>query len=744
MSKSKILDGLNEKQIEAVTIKNGPLQIIAGAGSGKTKVLTHRIAYLLEQGVNPYSILALTFTNKAAKEMRERIAQLVDMENASKIWAGTFHSIFARILRIEATELGYNPNFTIYDTEDSHQVVKRIFATPTMIIPKEIKPNIVQSVISSAKNKLILPEKYAQSASTSFEKLVAETYRIYQSYLIQNNAMDFDDLLLNMVHLFYNQTILAKYQDRFHYLLVDEYQDTNKVQYIAINQLAKHRQNICIVGDDAQSIYRWRGADISNILNFEKDYPFCKIIKLEQNYRSTKNILAAADSVIEHNKNQLKKNLWTENEEGEKISLMKFYDDRTEATKIIEMIEQNYSKGCNLNQFAVLYRTNAQSLGFENACRAMNLPYVVVGSMSFYKRKEIKDVLAYLRLIVNPRDEGSLLRIINEPPRGIGNSAVENLLNYAKDKGITLLQTLRNANKILTTRKKPVVQALNLFALIEKHSNLFAEKANPDHFIEYIQDTGIIDLYREIDTEESNDRLANIEQLLTDIVAYIKEDESKDLQSYLEEVSLIADIDTKEFSLDRITLMTLHSAKGLEFDNVFIAGMENSLFPLNSTRTIEEEEEERRLFYVGITRARKKLYLSYAAGRMRFREFQANTPSIFLREIGTELLEDATGNTFLIQKKSFARTGPRGPRKPRQKIFSEFDDMPYKDNYSQIPSISDEFKVGDIVKHNSFGIGRILNLSGIDDNLKMTIYFFNIVEKKQLLAKFAKLEKIEN
>ena len=743
MLKNKIFDGLNEKQIEAVTTKNGPLQIIAGAGSGKTRVLTHRIAYLLEQGVNPYSILALTFTNKAANEMRERIAQLVDAENASKIWAGTFHSIFARILRIEANELGYNQNFTIYDTEDSHNALKRIFNT--MIIPKEIKPNVVHSIISSAKNKLILPAQYAQNASTQFEKLVAETYRSYQTYLMQNNAMDFDDLLVNMVHLFYNQTILAKYQDRFHYILVDEYQDTNKVQYIAINQLAKHRQNICIVGDDAQSIYRWRGADIGNILNFQQDYPNCKVVKLEQNYRSTKNILAVADSVIEHNKNQLKKNLWTENKEGEKVSLMKFHDDRTEANKIIEIIEQNYSKGQNLNQFAVLYRTNAQSLVFENACRAMNLPYVVVGSMSFYKRKEVKDVLSYLRLLVNPRDDGSILRIINEPPRGIGNAAVDTLSNYARENRITILQTLQNADRILTARKKPVVQALKLYALIEKHTKLFEEKAEPDHYIEYIQATGIIDFYKEIDTDETNDRLANIEQLLTDIIAYIKEDESRDLQSYLEQVSLISDLDAKELSEDRITLMTLHSAKGLEFDNVFIAGMENNLFPLSSTKTTEEEEEERRLFYVGITRARNKLYLSYAAGRMRFREFQANTPSMFLREINSELLEDTTGNTFLIQKKRIGHFTSAHPRKPRKKrTFTEFNDMPYKENYSQIADINEVFKIGDIVKHNSFGVGRILNLSGIEDSLKMTIHFFNIEEKKQLLAKFAKLEKVEN
>jgi DNA helicase-2/ATP-dependent DNA helicase PcrA len=732
------------------------LQIIAGAGSGKTKVLTHRIAYLIEQGVNPYQILALTFTNKAAKEMRERIARILNSEDANKIWAGTFHSIFARILRMEAHQIGYDQSFSIYDVEDSQNALRRVFADN--LIPKDTKPNAIFSAISAAKNKLISPEKYSENASTQFEKVVAECYRLYQLYLLQNNAMDFDDLLVNTVRLFQQQEILAKYQDRFHYILVDEYQDTNKVQYITINQLAKHRQNICIVGDDAQSIYRWRGAEIQNILNFEKDYPNCKTVKLEQNYRSTKNILAIADSVISNNQNQLRKNLWTENEAGEKATLMKLSDGKSEAKTIIEIIKQlnlTNPQENKLKQFAILYRTNAQSLEFENACRLAGLHYIVVGSMSFYKRKEIKDILAYLRLLINPKDDNSILRIINEPPRSIGASSVEIFMNYSKQNGIPIVKSLKFAESIFGQKKRSV-QAMKLFDLIEKHTNYFNEKAEPEHLIEYIEKTGILDFYREIGTDEANDRILNIEQLLTDIISFLKEDKSRDLQSYLEQVSLVSDMDAKELNEDRLTLMTLHSAKGLEFDNVFIAGMEGNLFPSSSCRSLEDEEEERRLFYVGITRAKKKLFLSYASGRLKFGYPVGNPPSMFLKEIDEELLEDKMGNTFLVKKKSFESISHSLTKKANPLVkktfpaYSEFNDMPYKENYSQIPeaeiiknAANKRLKVGDVVKHNSFGVGKIIGLSGNDADLKATINF-NEIGRKQLLLKFANLEKFKN
>lgn len=753
--KNNILDGLNENQKEAVTTINGPLQIIAGAGSGKTRVLTHRIAHLIEQGIKPYNILALTFTNKAAKEMKHRIAQLVDEYNAERIWAGTFHSIFARILRYEASEIGYDNNFSIYDTEESLTVLKKTVFT-NIDISKETKENAVFSAISSAKNKLILPDKYAQNATTNFEKIVAECYREYQAQLLRNNSMDFDDLLVNMLRLLHIPNILAKYQDKFHYILIDEYQDTNKVQYSAINELAKHRQNICVVGDDAQSIYKWRGADITNILNFGKDYPYCKVVKLEQNYRSTKNILAAADSVIKHNKNQLPKHLWTENDDGEKIYLMKLQNDRVEAKNVVDIINNKYREGEKLNQFAILYRTNAQSLVFENACRMLNLPYIVIGGMSFYKRKEVKDILAYLRLLVNFKDDNSLLRIINEPPRGIGGVTVDAVVNFARKNRLSLLESLKTATSEQVITKKPATQIDKLSHLFEKHIQLVRENASPEHLVEFIQQTGIIDYYKEIDTDDANDRLANIEQLLTDIISYISNDSlgdsfnensERNLQSYLEQVSLISDLDAKELAEDRITLMTLHSAKGLEYDNVFIVGLENNLFPLtSSSKFVDDIEEERRLFYVGVTRARKTLTVSYCENRMKFGQFHQNSPSIFLKEIEPDLLEDVMGNTFLVRKRNFDSVLSNNQKMPSPKKsfpkenYSQIDDFSDDDNYSQLPETVDGFRIGDVVKHSSFGVGKVLDISGFGDKQKITVHF-STVGRKQLLLKYANLEK---
>jgi DNA helicase-2/ATP-dependent DNA helicase PcrA len=754
MKKNNILDGLNENQREAVSTINGPLQIIAGAGSGKTRVLTHRIAYLIEQGIKPYNILALTFTNKAAKEMKHRIAQLIDEYNAERIWAGTFHSIFARILRYEANEIGYDNNFTIYDTEDSIAVLRKSVFT-SIGISKETKENAVYSVISSAKNKLILPDKYAQMATTNFEKIVAECYREYQAHLLKNNCMDFDDLLVNMLRLLHIPNILAKYQDKFHYILIDEYQDTNKVQYSAINELAKHRQNICVVGDDAQSIYKWRGADIQNILNFGKDYPYCKTVKLKQNYRSTKNILAAADSVIKNNKHQLQKHLWTENDDGEKIYLMKLQNDRIEAKNVVDIINNKYREGEKLNQFAILYRTNAQSLVFENACRMLSLPYVVIGGMSFYKRKEVKDILAYLRLLVNSKDDNSLLRVINEPPRGIGATTVDTLVNFARKNSLSLLDALKFATSEQAITKKPATQINKLALLFDKHIQLVRENANPEHLVEFIQQTGVIDYYKEIDSDDANDRLQNIEQLLTDIISYIQNEENnqenseRNLQSYLEQVSLISDLDAKELAEDRVTLMTLHSAKGLEYDNVFIVGLENNLFPLaSSSKLIDDMEEERRLFYVGITRARKTLTVSYCENRMKYGQFQQNAPSFFLKEIESDLLEDVMGNTFLVRKRNFDAILPNNERMPfRKKTFpqenySQIDDFSSDDNYSQLPETVGGLRIGDVVQHGSFGIGKILDISGVGENQKITVHF-STVGRKQLLLKYARLEKME-
>ena len=757
-----ILNELNEQQIEAVTTINGPLQIIAGAGSGKTRVLTCRIAYLIEQGVKPWNILALTFTNKAAKEMKERIAVLLDEESANGVWAGTFHSIFAKILRIEADEIGYDRYFTIYDTDDSLRVLKHIIKEHA--VHNDVKPNSIFNGISKAKNLKITPAEYAEIATSKFERIVAEFYRPYQAYLKQNNAMDFDDLLLNTLLLFdKNREVLSKYQNKFHYVLIDEYQDTNVVQYDIMYRLAQARQNICVVGDDAQSIYKWRGADISNILNFAKHYPYCKTIKLEQNYRSTKNILAAADSVIRNNKQQLKKNLWTDNEVGEKIKLYNFDTDREEAQNIISSIAKRIGS-VRLKDTAILYRTNAQSLAFENACRLYNMPYIVIGGMSFYKRKEVKDVLAYLQILVNPNDNISLYRIINEPPRGIGETSINKIGEYANQKGMSFLNALNHIDELNIKQTKTIKQIYKFRELVNKHTELVKQNAPFEHFIEYIKNTGIIGYYEEIGTQEAEDRLRNIEQVINDLTEFLSIHQNQTLQDYLEQTSLITDIDAKDLTEDRLTLMTTHSAKGLEYDCVYIVGMENDLFPLSSAKEEADVEEERRLFYVGITRAKKELTISYCDKRYKFGNISYPSPSFFLDEIDEELLLDIADNTFLNnykkpsysdfnrtqspeqfqsynQKQPFVNQKIYQPKKP----FPVFDDMQYEDNYSQIPNknpfASASYQAGDIVRHHQFGTGKVLAVSGLGDSLKLTV-FFSSVGKKQLIAKYANLEKV--
>ena len=757
-----ILTDLNEQQIEAVTTINGPLQIIAGAGSGKTRVLAYRIAYLIEQGVKPWNILALTFTNKAAKEMKTRIADLLDEQSANEVRAGTFHSVFARILRTEASQIGYDSNFTIYDTDDSLSAMKQIIKRSTYNKDKEVYPNSILKEISIAKNSLITPSDYIANAISKFERIVAELYRPYQAFLKQNNAMDFDDLLLNTLLLLHkNKETLLKYQNRFHYILIDEYQDTNKVQNDIMYILAQARQNICIVGDDAQSIYKWRGADISNILNFSKYYPYCKVVKLEQNYRSTKNILAISDSVIKQNKNQLKKQLWTDNPEGEKIKLLNFNDDREEAQNIIRDIANKIEKQ-SLKNTAILYRTNAQSLALENACRLYNIPYIVIGGMSFYKRKEIKDVLAYLQILLNPADSISLQRVINEPPRGIGGTSIEKIDTFANSYSISFFDALNHIDKIDIKQKKTINNINEFRNLIKKHCELVRINSQPDHLIKYIENTGIIKYYKDIDTLEAQDRVRNIEQLLTDIFSYLSY-QNTTLESYLEQTALITDIDVKDLNQDILTMMTIHSAKGLEYDWVYIVGMENDLFPLPSKveDSIENKcgllEEERRLFYVGITRAKKELTLSYCNTRYKFGNVFRPKPSSFLNEIDSELLLDVVGNTFLNDYKkpsypdfkqsseqiqSFNQANTYYSKKP----YPVFDDMQHEDNYSQTPKndpfASIMYKAGDMVKHNQFGLGKITAVSGLGDGLKLTI-LFKTAGKKQLIAKYANLEKLE-
>ena len=737
--KSKVLESkLNSSQTEAVTTINGPLLIIAGAGSGKTRVITHRIAYLIEQGKSPDSILALTFTNKAAKEMKDRIAKLVASDRVGKIWAGTFHSIFARILRVESHKLNYTNDFSIYDQDDSLAAVRSVMNNLGINI-QNLTPQNVRSRISSAKNRMIDPNQFAKSAESPSEKMLAQIYGEYETYLKKNNAMDFDDLLLNMIKLFRDsKETLHYYQNKFKYLLVDEYQDTNKAQYISINMLAKAHQNICVVGDDAQSIYRWRGADIQNILDFQKDYPYCKVVKLEQNYRSTKNILAAADSVIKNNRNQLKKTIWTDNDEGQKIQLIDNYSDRDEADKIVELLKKEKKSGVAYGEMAVFYRTNAQSLLFENSLRKENIPYVLVGSLSFYKRKEIKDVIAYFRLLINKNDDEALLRIINEPPRGIGLTSIKYFKLFATQFNSSLLDAFKNAYEIPELQKRAQKAAQDFANLFDEYEKLTTDQNSWQAYFEFIRKTGYINMLEELQTDEAFDRIDNIEQLFTDIQRFFEDNEEGTLSDYLQQISLVSDVDDKELSNDKVTLMTVHSAKGLEFPVVFVTGMEQGLFPLErQDMHPEEREEERRLFYVAVTRAMQRLYLSYSQTRARYGTKQNQALSQFIREIPKNLLSTSF-EAYSRDSAPVKKVVPRSVFNKPKSEYSQISSVP--ENYSQILGQSD-LKPGDTVRHQQFGKGKILLLSGFGQNQKADI-FFESVGKKSMLLKFAKLEKI--
>lgn len=734
----KSLNGLNKAQLKAATTINGPVLIIAGAGSGKTRVLTHRIAYLIEQGINPHNIIALTFTNKAASEMRERISSLVPVRAADNIWAGTFHSVFARILRMEAGLLGYSNSFSIYDTDDSQNVIKRILNYKG-ITDRTFSPQIVRNRISWAKNRMMSWEELHNSTNYNDDKTIADIYREYEEELKRSNAMDFDDLLINMIHLFQqNPDVLQKYRDRFQYIHVDEYQDTNRPQYLVCKMLAGEKLNICVVGDDAQSIYKWRGAEIRNILEFQKDFPDVKIVRLERNYRSTKNILAAADSVIKFNKRQLPKSLWTENPEGDKVKLVECSDDLDEAEYIIRTITKLTQGGeYDAKDCAVLYRTNAQSLAFENACRKHNMPYIIVGGMSFYKRKEVKDTYAYLKFINNPQDSESLLRIINEPPRGIGHTSLNHIRAFASENNIPLFNAFRQYDNIpeLTTRAKNSIK--NFIDLIDLVFDL-KKKLPPKEFaLDYIEKTGMMQMYSEIGTDDALDRLNNIQQVLSDVAQYFRDNPEDDLVDYLQQISLISDIDDKDINEPKVKLMTLHSAKGLEFPIVFIAGVEKGLFPFaRAENNQDEEEEERRLFYVGITRAMEKLFITYAKRRMRFGDYSHQSPSKFIAEIEEELLD------FITTKPGIRLNDVKKP----VKNYPDFNDNVYSQTpKEEIQSKSErekiKFKVGDKVRHSHFGIGQIVMMGGDGANRQATVNFQSVGRKK-LMLKYAKLQKV--
>jgi DNA helicase-2/ATP-dependent DNA helicase PcrA len=753
-SAEDLLNGLNEQQAEAVRTTEGPVLIIAGAGSGKTRVLTYRIAYMLRLGVHPSHVLALTFTNKAAQEMRERISHLVGNAPAAQIWAGTFHSIFARMLRVHAEKIGYSANFTIYDADDQLAAIKAVM-NALGVSQQVLPPNAVRSRISNAKNEMKSWQEYTRTANTIVDKQSAQIYEQYEKRLTQSNAMDFDDLLLNMIRLLERHPdVLDSYHERFKYLMVDEYQDTNRAQYRVVNLLAQKYRNICVVGDDAQSIYRWRGAEIRNILDFERDYREAKTVRLEQNYRSTKTILAAADSVIKKNRSQLKKELWTDNIEGEKITLLACRDDREEAESVARTIRSRIeSRGLRFSDVAVLYRTNAQSQALEDALRRINMPYNIVSGVSFYKRKEVKDAIAYLRLLVNPSDTESILRVINEPARGIGATSLQHMQDHARATDRPLIDVLRHAGEVPSLQKRMVTAVQDFVKIIDDHRAL-AEELSPASLAQaYLESTGLLQFYKNQNTEEALDRWNNIDRLLSHIMEQQELDETLTLSRYLEQVSLVSDQDDPQLGSNRVSMMTMHAAKGLEFPLVVIAGMEQGLFPLaKAEQDPAEQEEERRLFYVGITRARQELVLAYAERRYRFGEMVFSRPSMFLAEIdptcfaaSSRVMQRDAGPS-LAQRPAPPKASPYGSRQaqPTRRPGppargNEYSQVPSSETYGQVPSDMPNYRTGMRVKHPMFGVGTIVGLAGVGQQAKATVQFSNGA-KKQLMLMYARLE----
>lgn len=735
------LKDLNPVQQEAVKAVNGPVMIIAGAGSGKTRVLTYRIAYLVQCGVPPHQILALTFTNKAANEMKSRIATLVG-EEANQIWMGTFHSMFARILRKEAEALGYTRSFTIYDSDDSLQLVRRVMEGLNLS-KDQFNPNAVRATISNAKNQLLAPDDFLGRASELFEEKVAAIYAEYQRQLLRNNAMDFDDLLTNPIRLFERKPDkLERYQYRFKFILVDEFQDTNRAQYVVTKQLSAQHKNVCVVGDDAQSIYSFRGADIRNILSFSSDYPECQTFRLEQNYRSTKTILAAADKLIHCNTGQIQKNLWTSNEQGEPVSIIECSDDRDEGHEIVRIIQREIGeKKIDLKDVAVLYRTNAQSRSIEDALRRNGMPYVIVGGIRFYERKEIKDILGYLRLIVNPKDEESLLRILNYPVRGIGETSMGRLQTYAKIQKLGIYDALQQLDKISDVPDRSRRSMQEFTAFIEKHRSMRSKVSLSEFVRSLVDELGILRMFKEEGTTESMARWENVQELLSAISEYSDEHPGGSLEDFLEEVSLVSDIDLYEGTRNVVTLMTLHSSKGLEFPVIIVAGIEEGLLPFYSGM-IEHAalEEERRLFYVGITRAKEKLYLTYARMRYRFGEPAYLGQSRFLGEIGNDNIIGQQSRP--LRSIPAERTTGRSRIAEQAPVSVAGDESHYhKDflpDYESEPQEAIDLRRGVVVRHEMFGRGKVVAVSGKGDAKKAVVQFEEY-GMKSLMVKYARL-----
>ena len=746
---NELLAGLNDKQKEAVLHFEGPLLILAGAGSGKTRVLTHRIAYLIEEHqVPPYHILALTFTNKAANEMRERVNNIIEY-GAGSIWVSTFHSTCVRILRRFIDHLGYDNAFTIYDSDDQKSLMKDI-CKQLNIDTKKYKERTFLNAISSAKDELKTPEQYADEVAKEYnKKIFGRVYKEYQKRLKQNNALDFDDLIMLTVQLFrQNAEILNHYQERFPFILVDEYQDTNTAQFTLLSLLASRYQNLCVVGDDDQSIYRFRGANIHNILNFEKIFPATKVIRLEQNYRSTKNILAAASGVIKHNSMRKEKTLWTTAEAGAPISYGRYDNEYEEAQGIAADIHRQVKDGMSYSDFAILYRTNAQSRVFEEKLIYEGIPYRIIGAVNFYARKEIKDILCYLKTINNSADDIAIKRIINIPRRGIGQTTIGRISDYAFSQEMPFYEALRRVDEIPgCTRASAKIHSF--VSLIEHfRMKLRGEMYSLEDMTQELLDvTGYVRELEAENTDEANGRIENIESLMNKIVQYEEDNNGGTLNDLLEDIALVADIDTVSDDAEQVLLMTLHSAKGLEFPNVYICGMEETIFPGASAvfgDDPSELEEERRLCYVGITRAMKKLTLTSANQRMRNGEMNFNRPSRFINEIPRHLVKQTYGAVLKPETESkpteFSRTKASLYTKNRKNPFAN---NPYiqKGMGSASPAGAPDYQVGDRVSHTKFGQGIVRSLTKLTNDYEIVIEFDGFGQRK-LRSSFAKLTKL--
>lgn len=772
------LKGLNEPQFEAVTTLEGPLMVLAGAGSGKTRVLTMRIAHLITNGIDPFNILALTFTNKAAKEMKERIAKVVGVSDARSLWMGTFHSVFARILRSEAHYLGYPSNFTIYDAQDALNVLKKVIKD--MSVDAEVyKAKKVLSRISQYKNNLITVNAYfnnpelMEADERANMRLIGEIYRKYVEACFKNGAMDFDDLLLKTNELLTRfPEVLAKYQDRFRYILVDEYQDTNHSQYLIVKALASKFENICVVGDDAQSIYSFRGANIYNILNFKKDYPDAVTVSLEQNYRSTQNIVDAANVVISKNLQQFKKNVFSENEVGEKIKVYRSLSDADEANFVsANIFELHNTQQRKFSDFAILYRTNSQTRAFEDALRKKNIPYRVYGGLSFYQRKEVKDLLAYLRILINENDSEALSRIINYPARGIGETTQNKLIVFADARNVPITQVLDNLgfyapqlglNNGIITKLGDFWAMIKAFQVMLKTENVY------DVAMEVAKRSGLIKFLKEDQTPEGISRVENIQELLNSMQGFIEEqrqieDGDPSLSNFLENIALSSDTQNDKDDGDKVSLMTIHLSKGLEFPVVYLVGLEENLFPsFMSSSTREELEEERRLFYVALTRAEKQAYFTYAVSRFQWGKITDSEPSRFLSEVDSKYIEfinPMLEARFVNNSGISSNIFDERPSEPR--FFKKKEEKKTLERNETIPAVkktlkpvatariinpvgqsSQDIEVGDMVRHDRFGVGKVEFLDGTDpQNIKAKVIFANEGEKN-LILKFAKLTKI--